>query len=440
MARLAAPAPAAMDALHPLAQRHYRRNFALGVANGALFSLAEAMRDPTLVLSLFISRLTGSNLLVGLLIPISIGGWFLPQLLLSARVQAAPLKLPFYRLAEVVRVVTTVALALAVFLLPPGPGMAAAALLLIGVNTLTGGLSGLAFTDIVAKVIPSRRRGRFFGLRLFIGGVIALLGSLLARYVLGEPAGFAFPTNFGALFAVAAAAVTASSLSFLMVREPAEEGTPRRAGLAEQLRRARALPRQNPAYGHFLAARFAMMLAEISSPFYIIYARSLLPLPDSVVGVYLLVSTVANTLSTYVWGRVSDGAGNRTLLRLACGAGLGAPLLALAASAIVAPASGSAAALTVVFGAVFALLGMARTGMFMGGTNYLLDVAPPGDRPIYIGLTHTLMGVASLATVLGGVVAEVAGYRALFGVTAALLLLATAAIGRAGEPRAPMAR
>ncbi|MBC8248291.1 MAG: hypothetical protein H8E90_01315, partial [Anaerolineales bacterium] len=45
------------------AQRHLRRNFTLGVLNGAFFNLSSALLDPSLVLSWFVSQLTTSNFL-----------------------------------------------------------------------------------------------------------------------------------------------------------------------------------------------------------------------------------------------------------------------------------------------------------------------------------------------------------------------------------------
>jgi len=51
-------------------QREVRRSFALGVFNGAVFRLAEALIDPPLVLTWFVSQLTTSNLLTGLVAPL----------------------------------------------------------------------------------------------------------------------------------------------------------------------------------------------------------------------------------------------------------------------------------------------------------------------------------------------------------------------------------
>ena len=73
-----------------------RRNFWLGVTNGVFYAAAEALTDPSLVLTYFTSLLTSSKFLVGLVAPIRIGGWFLPQLLVSGYVQRQERKLQIY--------------------------------------------------------------------------------------------------------------------------------------------------------------------------------------------------------------------------------------------------------------------------------------------------------------------------------------------------------
>jgi MFS family permease len=195
-----------------------------------------------------------------------------------------------------------------------------------------------------------------------------------------------------------------------------------------------ALARRHPDFRNFMVVRVLLMVAEIASPFYIIYARATLGLPEAMAGTYLTVATVANVLSTYGWGSLSDRTGNRAVLRLVCLISWLPPLLALAMG----PLSlvwGATWPSLVAFGLIFALLGASRTGVFIGGLNYLLDLAPADDRSIYIGLTNTVVGVASFAAALGGVIVEVLGYSPLFVLTFALYVAATAFIARTAEPR-----
>ncbi|MFN3928592.1 MAG: MFS transporter, partial [Thermoflexus sp.] len=77
---------------------------------------------------------------------------------------------------------------------------------------------------------------------------------------------------------------------------------------------------------------------------------------------------------------------------------------------------------------VFILSGAYASGAAIGGMSLLLEIAPGHDRPLTIGLTNTILGIALLSTSMGGLIADLAGYRGLFAIsfgfyTLALVLL-----------------
>ena len=82
---------------------HLRRNFFLGVFNGAMFSFAESLLSVDTVLTWFVQQLGGSNFLIGLVGPMRDAGWFLPQLFVSKWQERHSLKMPLYRKVTVVR-------------------------------------------------------------------------------------------------------------------------------------------------------------------------------------------------------------------------------------------------------------------------------------------------------------------------------------------------
>jgi hypothetical protein len=71
-------------AIIPLSPRDNRRNFTLGVINGALFRIGDIFIDTEMVLTWFLSQLGASNLLIGLVWPLRFGASFLLQMLVSA--------------------------------------------------------------------------------------------------------------------------------------------------------------------------------------------------------------------------------------------------------------------------------------------------------------------------------------------------------------------
>jgi hypothetical protein len=428
---------AAFDApeLQPLARQHLKRNFNLGVLNGALFAFGDALQDANLVMSVFIYRLTGSSVLVGLLQPVRLGGWYLPQLFVSGRMQGARRKLPYYQLGTLFRATASIGVGLSVLLVHDPRVLVPLVFLLLATFSLSGGLSGIAYADLVAKTIPPRRRGSFAAWRIFTGGLLALAGSFVVRYLIGGGHGIAFPANFGLLLLLGSFGIASGMAAFVFIIEPPDTSVPPRVSIPAQLSRSGALLRRNSDYRYFLLARILLMLSEVAAPFYIIYGKLTLGLPDSIAGTYLMVGTAANILSTSTWGRISDGIGNRTVLLLVCLLGVLGPLAALGTGPLLALLGHGSWLPPVLFAAVFALLGAARTGLDAGGFNFLLDLAPHDDRPLYIGLTNTVVGLATLITAAGGLFVQLAGYRALFALAALFYLVAGGCVMRTREPR-----
>jgi MFS family permease len=421
--------------LNATAQRHLRRNFGLGIANGALFNLASSLLDPSLVLTWLASQLTTSNFLIGLVMPINQGGWFLPQLLVSGYLQGRKRKLPFYVAMSAPRAICWASMALALFLIDDQGVLLVLFYALLAVYSLGGGLGGLSFMDIVAKAIPSNQRGAFFGWRRFLGGILALGGSLVVKYVLDERWGPPFPHNFGVLFVLSFLTISGAMISFGLFVEPVEPVLNQSMALSGQLKRALRLPRHDANYGRLLLVQFLSRAAGMATPFYIVYAKRVLGVSAGMVGVYLTWATLAGIASTLVWGRISDRRGNRELILLADLVGLATPLAALLIPLLASRQPSVAVQAPYVFAIVFILSSIFQMGLMISHHNYLLDIAPPEDRPLYIGLANTLTGLTMLASAIGGLIVDLAGLVVLFWVTAAFYIGALVFAGRLQEPR-----
>ena len=63
---------------------------------------------------------------------------------------------------------------------------------------------------------------------------------------------------------------------------------------------------------------------------------------------------------------------------------------------------------------VFALIGALDASFLLGFLVYVLDIAPPGERPAYTGLANTIAGVIVVAPTIGGVILKLTSYPALF--------------------------
>jgi hypothetical protein len=219
-----------------------RRNFGLGVVSGVAYNLYVAVLSTELVMAWFLSELTDSNLLIGLLIRIELGSWYFLQLLLSGQVQRRPRALPIYRAMGVLRLAALALLALATWKVDDPNALLILFLVTFTIGSLAAGVSALPFLSVVAKIIPPQRRGMYFGWRRFLGGSLGLLGGLMVKTVLSPDSGLTFPDNYALLFFLGLLITTVLVISFSLVAEPAEQVDPTHVNLREQLRRAVRLP------------------------------------------------------------------------------------------------------------------------------------------------------------------------------------------------------
>lgn len=415
---------------------HLKRNFFLGVSNGALFNFAESLMSIDTVLPWFVQQLGGSNFLIGLVSPMRDAGWFLPQLYVSHRLQREPFKQPIYRRTAVIRTLAWLTWTVATFALLQNFG----ALLLVffvayGVNALASGFAGLSFMDVVAKTIPARQRGSYFGGRLFFGGLLSLIAGVLVTVMLSQANPLPFPENVAVLFAVAWVAAVVGMVLFAFVVEPPGEVREEEVTLTSHVRRAARLPRHNENLRYLLIARVVLLLAYVATPFYGVYSINVLHAPASILGVYVGARTVVALAINPIWSRLSDRRGNKIVMRLATACGVAMVAWALFAPIIAQGIHVDSSVSAYLFVPVFALMGLYDTGVGIGAVNLTLEIAPGDDRAIYVGLTNTVLGIAYLSTASGGLIVDRAGYQGVFVLALAFLLVASWALSRIREPR-----
>lgn len=419
-----------VEGLTPEAALHARRNFRLGVINGVLFTLVDALIAPGFVLAIFINRLGGSNLLVGLVPAIQTGGWFLPQIFVAPRVHGQPRVMHWYRRISVVRGMALVLLTIFTFLLANQPGLLLAAFfVLFGIYSVGAGISGIPWLEMVGKVVSPRRRGTFFSLRAFWGGLLAMLASGLISAILSERlTGLTFPYNFALLFGITTLVVIGGLWAWSSIHEPPALETAPPVTLRDLLRRGMQAVRLDRDYRSFMIARILLALASVSDPFYVVFARTDLGAPIGMVGLYLGVSAASSLLSNFVWGPLSNNAANRTLITATVISVALVPLFALAIPLL--RGSVSLNTLHTVFALVFVFGGLAAGSARIVNNNMMLTIAPPTERAVYVGFLNTLLGFVTFVPVLGGALVDTVGFATLFVVSLVLALLAMAASTR----------
>ena len=396
------------------ARQHFKRNFFLGVSNGVLFNFAWAFISTSTVLPLFISKLTRSQILIGFASTLEALGWFLPQIAIAAITLHRKSQMPVYIKAAFLRGGSFLLFAVLVFLLGKEHPtyLLVTFFFLFSLYSFGGGMAGVSFTDIVGKTIPQRKRGSFFGARKLVGGGLAAMGGILIQRTLEL---HDFPKNFGILFLIASALIILALASVCLVKETPTMRRPERKSVRENLLLGFRVAKRDRNFRKFLLTRVAIGCYVMGLPFYIIYAKEYLSIPASMAGVFLTVQMSGYLASNLLWAYLSDRGNNKLVLVFSAFFSAVCPILVILNMVLGIPLSA--------YGAIFFFLGATISGLDLGHTNYLLQIAPEEKRPIYVGFLNTVVGPTLLLSAVGGLIVQLFSFALLY-----LLLLAVSVL------------
>jgi len=408
---------------------HFRRNYLLGIANGALFDSGMVFFGRSTVIPAFMAALHAPAVVISIASLLMSIGWHFPQLFAAPFVAHRRHTLSIYAWACVVRL-TGVALAiLGAVWAENGDRSGAIWMFLLGFGlfAFAGGFAGLIFLEIVAKTCPKERRGTYFGWRAILSGIAGLfIGvEVIDPVVRGQGGEHPFTT----LFTIGAVLIALGFAVFIAQREPDVEVRPAERTVRQQLAAAWQVLRTDRQFRRFVLLRSFLMLWLAGVPFYILMAQDLMKAGDEHLGIFTSWEFAGLVVSNLVWGAISNRAGNRLLLLLACSLGLVVSIVAmLVAAEVVAIPLG-------LFGVIFLASAAVDSGTGTGGINYGFEIIPEGERPTYVGLMNTTLAIALALAAGAGAVRDLAGYTGVYALTGMIALVSLAMVIRMPEPR-----
>lgn len=395
--------------------RAARRNFWANVSDIAAFSFGISMVSRYTVLPLFVSQLSDDPLLLGLIPALFSLGWLLPQLFTAPLVASLPRRLPFILWVTIWERLPFLVLGLVLVFMP---GLPAWVLLTVcfscyAVHNISAGLAATAWQDFIARVIPGKRLGVFFGIASALGGGLGVLGAFVTGNLLNE---LPFPQNVGVLSLICFGALVVSFIGLALSVEPPQP-VQKRMPMAPFLRQLLPLLRRDPSFRTYLLNRAAIGLALTGHSFVTAAALVRFSVPEALIGAYTAALLGSQALANVPMGALADRWGHKQVLELSTALGLAALLLA-----IVVPSP-------IWYIAVFILVGASTAGYQLAGYTLTLMFGTEAERPTYIGLANTAQApVGILGPLIIAQLAAVAGYNALFIATVVIGIVGLAGI------------
>lgn len=393
-------------------QANFRWNFTANLWDIAFITFGLNLVSQTTIMPLLVSELTASKVVIGLIPAVYSLGYLLPQLLTANFAEGLRVNKPFVMLlGGLGERVPYLLIGLAVLWLGGRAPSVALALffLLLATTATSNGMATPAWFSMVAKVIPTHRRGLWSGTARSLGALLGIAGGAFSGQLLAR---WPFPQNYGYSFLLAFLFAAISWLGLAANREPASPTVKPRRSLGAYLRRLPEVLRKNGNYLRFLLARSVTSLGTMSAGFFMVYGKEHIAGALAQVGTLTAILVGTQAVMNFAWGLLADRKGHKIVLAVAASA--------MALTAVVGWLASSPAWLW----ATFALLAIATSAESVSQMNIILEFCAPEDRPTYIGLTNTLLAPAkTLGPILGGALATWIGYRGMFAAAAVVSIL-----------------
>ncbi|MFP3903273.1 MAG: MFS transporter [Armatimonadota bacterium] len=420
-----------------------KRNYWLTVINGIMAMTGGRLMDLRTVLPLLMVRLTGRAWTVGLLETMFVIAPAIPQLIAARWVDTLECKRPQYARYSVYRFLALAALTASVLAADFIPNIVVAILFFFffTIRYAAQGMTTLCFRDIIAKSVPTTRRGTLWMWR-WIGGItmIFLVAVPTIRYLLGDVSPLEFPLNYGALLASGTLVMGIGWVVFSQIDEPDSRPAKHTLTWSQHFARSLRVWRRDAKFRRFVVIRMTLVGAGAIRPFFIAFGAQVWGLPDVVAAVFVTIEAISQGLGALVGGHISDRVGNRAVLLLAGSmifiTAFGAVLLAQFVPEGVFEIFGYALSYRVVALALCYTGGGAFASIASTGyTNYMLDIAPQRMRPSYMAFERVFISPVGFIPICFGWLVDAVSYQLVFGIGAALSAVAIFFAVRLDEPR-----
>lgn len=361
---------------------HLPRNFLIHVVALSATKSGDHLASAKLVLVWLLAAVGAPGFMAGMTVPIRESLALIPQLFVAALIRRRPIRKGFWVWGSVIQGLCVGGMGMAAWQLQ-GAVAGWAILGLLVCFSLARGVCSVAIKDVQGKTVSKFSRGKASGYASSVAGGVALTIGASGFFVGDHSLGFLIWLCLGAALMWLAAGLT----YHFVVEEPGATAGGANAG-SEAIRQL-VLLRKNAQFRWFVITRALFLSSAFAFPFLVLMTREQTGAAFSALGSMLIAVGIANLIGGTVWGRMADRSSRRVLMLTGGLAGL------------TCLAAWSVQTLDVHAVWVFALLyfglALAHSGIRLGRSTYLIDMATQETRAAYTAVSNTVIGVLLLA-------------------------------------------
>jgi MFS family permease len=263
------------------------------------------------------------------------------------------------------------------------------------------GAQHVVYQTVMSKVIPVDRRGRFMGLRNFLGGVSVSLVAFIAGSFIEN---LAFPDSYAATYLLAFGLTSVGLVFFAFSREPATPTVLKKTPILERLRSVPSMIREDRNFGNYMACCAVGSFALMSNPYFINYVNSELDISGSQFGLIAACFYMSRTASNLILGPIADRKGFRLVFILSAGLWISAMI-----AVVILPMS----FLLAIF--FFMAFGAGMSGYRMSMNNMVFEFGTTAERPMRIAVVSSVIELSNaFGPLLAGFLADEVSYHIIF--------------------------
>lgn len=365
-----------------------------------------AMIELNTVLPSLISILTDNPVAFGGIYSIMLGAPLIFNLLFSKYLAKFAYKKKFLLMGIYVRGLSFLAMAaLTLYFALSHPGRVLIGFyFLVFLFSVSGGLAGIAYADMVGKLLPSKERGQLYAMKQMAAGIAALLAGFFVAWVF-KPGNLAFPYNYSLNLFIGFLGLVIGAIGFILIKEP-----PSAVKIKTQedegsiLKDVYKVLKKDQALRKFIIIENLTGFNLMILPFYLIFIKENFADFEKYLGIYVIAQILGNIGSNLLWARLSKYSGSVKVVKTCILIGSFIPLIALAIRPF--------GPLTYVV--IFILIGFVTSGRSVGFEPYLLDISPEEDRTLYLGIRGSMNIFVVFLPLAGGAFIGLMGYELTF--------------------------
>ena len=388
---------------HQLSKHNYRSFF----WHAAFLAIASAFMDVDTIIPSMLINAGGSSMHVGILTAILIGGTRLSQLFFAPYINSKSKKKGLLITGINLRVLALVGVAIVFYFNQSYSSNLIIGLIFLFMTSfsLGGAFATVSYTDILGKSILDKARKSFFSMRQIIASTGTLLSAWLAGQVLKS---IEFPSNYFAVFSIAAIVLLIASMGFWRVKEVKVEAKHETGGFWKSIFHEL---KSNKRLSWYLLLTNTLGLNYAILPFILLLGKSNAGLSNEFVSNLLLTKMIGLIMAGLFIYFFSKKIKYDTILKISLLLGTIFPLISWIFQDQIA-----AYYITFFIGGLYGSL------FLVSSNGILLEISSANNRSIYAGISGAGNILPTLIPLIAGLIITTAGFDLFFSLVLGLTL------------------